>query len=309
MYIYGLYLYITVLEATEKAIAALVEVPNKRKIKDEVNYLFKYKKGKGTVEGKSKGKGAMWRHRFVCLAYKDQRRIPTTDKEKDDLLKAGLGEKVVVFDDLDMGPYSYREKLLQEFPRLEDGGGFILYKCCANSRNLEPLSQTVLSSPRMLKERAGTSRTYIVPLQQDLDISPFLDLPEGVRPIIMIIIIIIVIVVALGEVLYLWQEHPSSFIAVSFAVSKTLNLNPYLYVHSIFIRSHQESPLEPVFDLTGNDDSSDEELPSYRGMSLFPYKINVFVRYYGRIVCLYAWIFHKICNYSIHPLNRPLVSS
>uniref|UniRef100_A0A1X7VJR7 HECT domain-containing protein n=1 Tax=Amphimedon queenslandica TaxID=400682 RepID=A0A1X7VJR7_AMPQE len=97
----------------------------------------------------------MWRHHFVCLAYKDQLRIPTADKEKDDLLKAGLGEKFIVFDNLDMGPNSYREKLLQEFARLENGGGF----------------------------------------------------------------------------------------------------------YSI---SHQESPPEPVFDLTGHDDSSDEELPSFR---------------------------------------------
>ena len=87
----------------------------------------------------------------------------------------------------------------------------------------------------------------------------------------------------------------TSFIAVSFAVSKTKNL----YVHSIFSRSHQESPLEPIFDLTGHDNSTDEELPSYRGMSLFPYQINVCV---SRIVCLYALIFlndnyvHKICN-------------
>ena len=166
------------LEATDKAIAALVHAPKRKKIKEEVNYLFK--KGKEKAEGKGKGKGVTWRHWFVCLAYKDQHRIPTTDAEKDDLLKAGLGKKTIAFENLDMGPYLYREKLLEEFPRLEDGGGFILYKCPANSRNLEPLSQTVLSSPRMLKERAGASRTYIVPLQQYLDISPILDLPEGV---------------------------------------------------------------------------------------------------------------------------------
>ena len=45
----------------------------------------------------------MWKHRFVCLAYRDQVKIPTTDTDKDELLKAGLGEKVVEFDDLDMG--------------------------------------------------------------------------------------------------------------------------------------------------------------------------------------------------------------
>ena len=27
-----------------------------------------------------------WKHKFVCLAYRDQHCIPTTDVEKDDLL-------------------------------------------------------------------------------------------------------------------------------------------------------------------------------------------------------------------------------
>ena len=90
------------LEATDKAIAALVHAPKRKKIKEEVNYLFK--KGKEKAEGKGKGKGVTWRHRFVCLAYKDQRHIPTTDAEKD-LLKAGLGEKTIAFENLDMGPY------------------------------------------------------------------------------------------------------------------------------------------------------------------------------------------------------------
>ena len=35
-------------------------------------------------------------HRFVCLACQDQYKNPTTDTDKDDLLKAGLGEKVRV---------------------------------------------------------------------------------------------------------------------------------------------------------------------------------------------------------------------
>ena len=34
-----------------------------------------------------------------------------------------------------------------------------------------------------------------------------------------------------------------------------------------FIRSHLESPLAPV-DPTGDDDFSEEELPSFRGMKL-----------------------------------------
>ena len=183
--LHSIHLYIhvlifdVVLEAADKTLAALRQArtshmhpTRKRKIKEEVNSLFK--------QTKKKGKGNVWKHRFVCLATRDQERIPTTDVEKDDLLKAGLGEKVIEFDDLDMDTYSYRETILDAFPKLRDGGGFMFYKCTVNSRALEPLSQVVLSSPKMLKERVGTTRTYIRPVQKDLDISVVFELPEGV---------------------------------------------------------------------------------------------------------------------------------
>lgn len=97
---------------------------------------------------KKRVKGASWKHRFVCLAYRDQSKLPTTDTEKDDLLKAGLGEQIIEFDDLDMDA---NEILLEAYPQLKDAGGFMFFKCAANS--LEPLSQVVLSSPRMFKDR------------------------------------------------------------------------------------------------------------------------------------------------------------
>lgn len=169
-----IYLF-SVLEAADKALSALRQarsgISKKRKVKEEVNFLFKKKAKKGTT----------WKHRFVCLAYRDQYRIPTTDTDKDDLLKAGLGEKVVEFEDLDMDANSYRELILEAYPKLRNAGGFMFLKCAINSRNLEPLSQVVMSSPRMLKERVGTARTYIRPLQRDLDLSEVFQLPKGVR--------------------------------------------------------------------------------------------------------------------------------
>ena len=126
-------------------------------------------------------KGAGWKHRFVCLAYRDQSKIPTTDTEKDDLLKAGLGEQIIEFDDLDMDANAFREVLLEAYPQLKDAGCFVFFKCAANSRALEPLSQVVLSSPRMLKDRVGTARTYIRPVQRDMDLSAVFRLSKGVR--------------------------------------------------------------------------------------------------------------------------------
>jgi len=59
-----------------------------------------------------------WKHKFMCLAYRDQVKIPTTHAEKDELFEAGLGEKEVVFDSVDVGPEEFREVLYQAFPQL-----------------------------------------------------------------------------------------------------------------------------------------------------------------------------------------------
>lgn len=134
-----------------------------------------------TLYGRKSAKRVVWKHKFVCLAFYGQKRIPTTDTEKDDLLKAGLGEKEVEFDDLDLDADEFRDVLYGHFPGLKDGGGFQFFKCMPNSRTLEQLSSTTLSSPQMLKSRVGNARTYICPLQRDLDLSPIFDLPSGVR--------------------------------------------------------------------------------------------------------------------------------
>lgn len=129
----------------------------KRKAKDEVASLFRKK---SNVVPKK----CAWKHKFVCLAYHDQHRIPTTDTDKDDLLQAGLGEKDIEFEDLDLNTNEFRDVLYDHFPSLK-GGGFQFFKCAPNSRLLEQLSSTTLSSPSMLKSRVGNARTYIRPLQ------------------------------------------------------------------------------------------------------------------------------------------------
>lgn len=144
----------------------------RRKIKQEVSSLF----------GKRK-KAAMkcvWKHKFVCLASRYQRRIPTTDAEKDELLMAGLGEKEIEFTDLELTAAEFRDLICYHYPNLQEGGGFQFFKCVANTRSLEPLSKTTLSSPAMLKSRVGNSRTYIRPIQKDLDLTPTIELPGGV---------------------------------------------------------------------------------------------------------------------------------
>lgn len=117
-----------------------------------------------------------WRHKFVCLAFVNQVRVPTNDAEKEEWYQAGLGEKEISFESLDISQEEFKEHLYAHFPRLEDGGGFQLLKCLPNSRSLEVLSVATHASIKLLKERVGKARTYIRPIQRDLDLNSCRDL-------------------------------------------------------------------------------------------------------------------------------------
>lgn len=109
-------------------------------------------------------------HRFICLNKCNQKTVPL-DKEKNILLEAGLGEKTITIPDVDIGSEEFRDLLFEEFPKLREGGGFMFAKCRSNSRMLEPLPSLCLTTPRVLRDRVGSVRTFIIPLQKDLDIA------------------------------------------------------------------------------------------------------------------------------------------
>ena len=150
--------------------------------KMESLFSFKKKQKRGKQPLATKLQYA-WKHRLVCLAYCDQTKIPTCDFEKDELMEAGLGEKEVEFGSYDMGFTEIKEVLYEEFPRLQEGGGFQLLKCTANSRVLEPLSKTVYTSLKILRQRVGQGRTYIRPLQRNLDLTPIFKITDAVSDI------------------------------------------------------------------------------------------------------------------------------
>ncbi len=166
---------VLVLQAADKVLLSLERKGkrSKRKAKEEIQGLFKGKRCKPSING--------WKHTFVCLALCNQTRIPTKEVDKDDLMRAGLGEKVISFDEFDIGAEEFRQVLFDHFPTLKDGGGYEFFKCLPNSRLLEKLSSTCLSSPAILKQRVGCSKTYIRPIQQNLDLKPICELPGGVR--------------------------------------------------------------------------------------------------------------------------------
>lgn len=121
-----------------------------------------------------------WTHRFVCLSQCHQETIPTTEKDKDALLEAGLGEKRIVIPDVNSSAEDFRGVLYEAYPKLKYAGGFLFAKCRSNSRELEILPSLCLTSPRILQDRVGNARTYILPMQRNLDVSAVCNLSSGV---------------------------------------------------------------------------------------------------------------------------------
>ena len=67
---------------------------SKKRTVGELGNLFHH----GLKSKRSKVVQKPWTHHFVCLAFCDQKTIPTTAKEKEILISAGLGEKKVHFE-------------------------------------------------------------------------------------------------------------------------------------------------------------------------------------------------------------------
>ena len=90
------------------------------------------------------------------------------------LLEAGLGEKKVFIPDVDASGEEFRSVLYEVYPKLKDAGGYAFGKCKANSKYVETLSSLCLMSPKVLRSRVGNARTYIIPMQRNLDLAPVL---------------------------------------------------------------------------------------------------------------------------------------
>lgn len=162
------------MKAADKALTTLNRVRagikadkrvQKHSAREEVASLFNFNPPR-----KKKKLEVAWRHKFVCLAYKGQDRIPTTDYDKEQLFQAGLGEKEIEFKSLDLDAAAFKEMIFGVYPKLRLGGGFQLLKCLPNTRRLELLSMAVHNSMIVLKQRVGNARTYIRPIQKDLDL-------------------------------------------------------------------------------------------------------------------------------------------
>ena len=99
-----------------------------------------------------------------------------SNREQDLLLEAGLGEKNV-------GRDEFRLILHKAFPKLSEASGFMFGKGKKNSKYIEILSPYCLTSPRILRDRVGNARTYIIPMQKDLSLSASVKIEEEVSTI------------------------------------------------------------------------------------------------------------------------------
>lgn len=55
----------------------------------------------------SKKKKCAWKHKFMCLAYRGQSRVPASEIDRNELFEAGLGEKEIEFENLNCSPSEF----------------------------------------------------------------------------------------------------------------------------------------------------------------------------------------------------------
>ena len=106
-------------QATDDALSSLQRLREGSKRKMMTDIFSKKSK---------KVKLCAWKHNFCCLARRDQQRSPTTESEREELYRAGLGFKDIVFYDIYINKEEFHESILENIPRLCYGGGFRFLK-------------------------------------------------------------------------------------------------------------------------------------------------------------------------------------
>ncbi len=76
---------------------------SRKHVKNEVSELFR--------KNAKKAKVCEWKHSFICLSMVGEPKVPTSSIDKDDLLAAGLGEKIIEFPSLNATAEEFRDIL------------------------------------------------------------------------------------------------------------------------------------------------------------------------------------------------------
>lgn len=96
--------------------------------------------------------------------------------------------------------------LFSAYPKLREAGGFQLCRCLPNSRQLDVLTPIAHSSPSVLKEHVGNSKTYIRPLQKNLSLDSVFELTEGVCDTIVCMYMYVLLFLAKRKVFNMWKR-------------------------------------------------------------------------------------------------------
>ena len=113
-----------------------------------------------------------WTHKFCCLAEKDACRIPPVE-DKLKLRAAGLGEKEITLDRLEVGLRVSCMRSYQKHSKLHDGGGYEFLRTNGRSTTklvIIPGSKTEGCSVQYLKDNLNQAIAYIRPLHNDLQV-------------------------------------------------------------------------------------------------------------------------------------------
>ena len=114
-----------------------------------------------------------WTHTFLFLGRRSDNETPSPNYRRQ-LIEAGLGEKKITFEK--KGPCSYfHEKLLENYPRLREAGGYELLQTKFRSTSkLEVVAPKGNSGHNVydLKEMMAAAKVYLRPLQKDLNLEP-----------------------------------------------------------------------------------------------------------------------------------------
>ena len=117
---------------------------------------------------KTPRKPQSWTLKAFCLSSRNATKVPSTSREREILVAAGLGEKKVFIPDVCCSWDEFKSVLVANFPKLENAGGFEFLRCIPNTKDLETISLKIARSPKLLKSVVASGRVFLRPIQQDL---------------------------------------------------------------------------------------------------------------------------------------------
>ena len=155
-----------------RRIFAPYERPHKVALQSTFQPRYKHQKQKSKQTKLFFQPKETWTHEFFCLALKNRVKTPSR-AEKFELQQCGLGRRKICFHSK-ASFTEFQQKLYEEYPKLKEGGGFVIMRTGLNGSNnvltVVPSPASGYSVP-FLRDCSGLGQAlvYLRPLQRDLD--------------------------------------------------------------------------------------------------------------------------------------------